>query len=802
MEVNNATKSKIIVDANGAMMPFDVCHSGGSDSCYSTYSFQNDSNEESGRLSEMQGFSSDEPLPYHSWAMQEEPYQQMDCAQSTPRNRNVKDGIDCGSEADLYGLVSTILEEVDPMDSYFCQEMSTGLTTGWSPMSQENSLQYLNSKVKAQFSSGMQHNPEPGIKLYTPPVEQESDQSSDVFQTHFSSFAAAEPSWLFSTCNGESKSESYTSAFQNLPRPPPGFDVSHAVRSNFSKGKPGKSEHGVSVKDSRFQSISDESRPNVLNDDCQLPSGMNDSFFSPYQDFSALKGLRIGKNTPYPMEDVGKLPNSLEAFLVGEQEGVYNRESAQSIGHISSLKRELARAQREGGFGTPEEFADFGQQSVDCFEPPKAYSSSFNFSTQQSKEANQREARNVQAVFNHYHHGKSNQYHGYTKPRPKTTFNANHPSASKFMADFAPVLSQQQMQRTIPKTFTNFGQGDVKTCHVGLGLGVEGLGKIGGAVDRGDFDLQSEMARLQTSSANGVIADAQRFGIKAKAPAVFPKEADKKKGLLQHPYQIRGNAYTSQARHNGVTPASCQMFPSVYQMGQNPCQLWSDAEILARNPYLQGLNRAGGDGVFPELISNLRSTNSHGGTTNQLHYYLEECFERLRVLEKERKKAETILQNSFPDMCILSMTNNNTVPKLPLNPTGVDRLIVDQFREQAKVVNLLGKVERLRSFPLHANISSTLDRHLEAIYITQARRKDESMSSSRQRQGIASVREDGEIPRLASAIRDLSRSTRTSCTALWCALQMTLPQKSSSAEDGDKGHSSDLEQDNSEQVEP
>lgn len=38
-------------------------------------------------------------------------------------DRNLKDGIDCGSEADLYGLVSTILEEVDPMDSYFSQEL-------------------------------------------------------------------------------------------------------------------------------------------------------------------------------------------------------------------------------------------------------------------------------------------------------------------------------------------------------------------------------------------------------------------------------------------------------------------------------------------------------------------------------------------------------------------------------------------------------------------------------------------------------------------------------------------------------
>lgn len=38
-------------------------------------------------------------------------------------DRDLKDSIDCGSEADLYGLVSTILEEVDPMDSYFSEEL-------------------------------------------------------------------------------------------------------------------------------------------------------------------------------------------------------------------------------------------------------------------------------------------------------------------------------------------------------------------------------------------------------------------------------------------------------------------------------------------------------------------------------------------------------------------------------------------------------------------------------------------------------------------------------------------------------
>lgn len=117
------------------------------------------------------------------------------------------------------------------------------------------------------------------------------------------------------------------------------------------------------------------------------------------------------------------------------------------------------------------------------------------------------------------------------------------------------------------------------------------------------------------------------------------------------------------------------------------------------------------------------------------------------------------------------------------------------------MASLLDRMECLCNNPLHVNIQTALNRHHMAICITQARRKEEIGNMSKQQQQKAHFTENRgnsywivryvppyeKLPTLnwfcfidtlllVLALKDLAATTRTLRTALWCALQMTLPK--------------------------
>ncbi|NXI50706.1 MEIOC protein, partial [Chloroceryle aenea] len=208
-----------------------------------------------------------------------------------------------------------------------------------------------------------------------------------------------------------------------------------------------------------------------------------------------------------------------------------------------------------------------------------------------------------------------------------------------------------------------------------------------------------------------------------------------------------------------------------------PHDLFCHSDLKRFYPYSS--EKMYGDGSssgFVPAFGFPKQVKSRSGSASELHVRLEECYEQWRYLEKERKKTESVLAKNFQGKKV-SSANNTPIPRLPSNPSRVDRLIVDQLREQARVVTLLRKMERLRSSPLHANISTALDKHLEVIHVVQSRRKDEIVNASnRQRQGAPRCQDDRDVLALALAIREMSVGTRRARTTLWCALQMTLPK--------------------------
>ncbi|TKR64292.1 hypothetical protein L596_024854 [Steinernema carpocapsae] len=199
--------------------------------------------------------------------------------------------------------------------------------------------------------------------------------------------------------------------------------------------------------------------------------------------------------------------------------------------------------------------------------------------------------------------------------------------------------------------------------------------------------------------------------------------------------------------------------------------------------------RAGGTAVWPPSTSATQPMRSFGGCAPQLNarrnqaalelqLRLEECTEQYRQLEKERKKTEAELARHNLGKKI-SSTNNLPIPRLPTAPSRVDRLVVDFFREHARVVTLLAKMEQLREAPLPVEVHETLKGLLDAIRLLQQCRLNERTAIIQQLRGdIGRYNEEKETTNLIFALAAINKAVVRARSANWCSLMWTIGTES------------------------
>jgi len=130
---------------------------------------------------------------------------------------------------------------------------------------------------------------------------------------------------------------------------------------------------------------------------------------------------------------------------------------------------------------------------------------------------------------------------------------------------------------------------------------------------------------------------------------------------------------------------------------------------------------------------------------------------QFQALETDRKRTEAAIAKQNPGMRI-SSSNMIQIPRLPLNPTKLDKLLVDSLREQARVLTLLQRIEASSSISGTSEFACFLAMWKEKILVVMEIRRKERMSTV------------GMGDQLGESLASMSLASRKARTVLWVLL--------------------------------
>ncbi|XP_041823049.1 uncharacterized protein moto [Melanotaenia boesemani] len=688
--------------------------------------------------------SHQEQASYVPWShnTQDKPYEAFGYNQASNKSRKPTDNADCDGEADLQGLVSNILDETESWDSYCSESLPTDNPI-WSPkILREELLQYFHSEAKMLHNSSFPSN-DLFHEIFSKAQEQSVDKEVDELNQQSSGLATKR--WPFSYPNGDSHSFRSHKLPPGLPVPNTVKTDSCQIQQSRNVTMPAYNDKGTDQPMNNFLGLGDIFRPqNEINGSCL------DAF---YDNGNTQSGAHPICNEQYVPEYMNQLVNSFQSFMANEHDNPYK--------HTVGMRKEDVMAEQWKTSSNA-----MSSQSTPTMQIPKQLFGDFKAG---QKGRMKKQTFNLDALQDPHHTEYLQQTKPFSAPlnlpnQYQNKMMMNRENMSVSMNQYSKHhMQQEQLQRKIKPHM----QKEKKVMHMS-GIFGERFPRMQQTKTCMTDRDRHPFSQTPYMSFQGR-AQSQRFDGERNMVTVGNRQL-----LTSFMYPVndlqRHSNFPINSTFGSRSSLSCGN--GVADMGG----VVSAHEAAALNSYSRDMWTQRRESTFPGMVSAVPPSlmMSQGTPVIQLPLYLDECYEQWKCLEKERKRTEIILTKTFPGKRTSSVTNTN-LPKTPPNPTRVDHLIAKHMREQAKVAGMLERMESLCGIPLHINIQTALKSHHMAICIMQARCQESANTTKLQQQGFHFT-EGKDTFLMVMALKDLTATTRRLCSALGCALQMTLPK--------------------------